>query len=38
MDMATQVQFLDEAVCISNSINTLGKGINLTVLSPVMSE
>ena len=25
MDLATQVQILDEAVCISHSANTLGK-------------
>ena len=32
MDKATQVQILDEAICISHSANTLGKGVNSTIL------
>ena len=32
MDMATRVQILDEADCISLSIDTLGKGINPIIL------
>ena len=31
MDTATRAQILDEAVWISNSINTLEKGINPTM-------
>ena len=38
MDMVTQVQILDKAVCISHSANTLGKGMNPTILSPAMSK
>ena len=30
-DDETQIQFLDEAVCISLCANTLGKGMNPTV-------
>ena len=39
-DMATQVQILNEAVYISHSANTIGKGINPTILSslPAMGE
>ena len=33
MDPVTQVQFLDEAVCISHSDNTLEKCMNPTILS-----
>ena len=32
MDSDTQVQILDEADCISQSTNTLGKGINPLIL------
>ena len=32
MDMAAQVQTQDEAVCISQSINTLGKGMKPNIL------
>ena len=28
MDIAKRVQILDEAVCISHSVNILGKGMN----------
>ena len=38
MDTATQVQILNEAVCILQSTNTLGKGMNLIILSPVMGK
>ena len=31
MDMASQVQILDKAVCISHNTNTLGKGITPTI-------
>ena len=33
-----QVQFLDEAVCISHSVNDLRKGIQPTILLPAMSQ
>ena len=32
MDTNTQVQILDDVLCISNSSNNLGKGMQLTVL------
>ena len=35
---ATRVQILVEANCISLSINTLGKGMNLIILFPVMGK
>ena len=38
MDMATRVQILDEADCISHSTNTLGKGMNPIIFPPVMGE
>ena len=38
MDMVTQVQILDKAVCISHSANTLGKGMNLIILLPAMGK
>ena len=31
MDMLTQVQNLDEAVCILHTANTFGTGMNLTL-------
>ena len=34
--MATRVQDLDEAVCISHSTNTLGKGMNPAILPQAM--
>ena len=38
MDMATQVQILDKADCISQSTNSLGKGINPIILPPAMCK
>ena len=38
MDTATRVLILDEAVCISHSTNTLGKGMNPTFLPPDMGK
>ena len=38
MDTATRVQTLDEADCISQSTNTLGKGMNPIILSPAMGK
>ena len=38
MDMATRVQILDQANCISHSTNTLGKGMNSIILPPVMGK
>ena len=38
MDMVTQVEIQDETICISNSINTFGKGLNQTVLLPTMGK
>ena len=34
----TRVQILDEAFCISNSANTLGKAIDPTILSSAMGK
>ena len=38
MDTATQVQILDKNDCISLSTNTLGKGMNLIILTPAMGK
>ena len=38
MDMAYQVQNLDEAVCISHRANTLENGINPTILPTALSK
>ena len=38
MNMATQVQILDKAVCISDSANSFEKGMHLTILLPVMGQ
>ena len=38
MDTVTRVQILDEAVCISHSTNTIGKGMYPTILTPVMKN
>ena len=38
MDMGTGIQILDEAVCISQSANTLGKGMHPTILPLAMSK
>ena len=38
MDMMNQVQILDEAVCISESANTLEKSMNLTSLPSAMDK
>ena len=38
MDTATRVQILDDTDCISHSINTLGKGVNLIILPPGMGK
>ena len=38
MDTATRVQILDETDCISNSTNTLGKGMNPIILPPAMGK
>ena len=38
MDTATRVQILDEADCISQSINTLGKGMNPLIFHPAMGK
>ena len=35
MDIATRVQILDETACISQSDNTLGKGMNPIILLAV---
>ena len=37
-DTATQVQILDEAVCISHTVNTSGKGMNSTIFPPGMGK
>ena len=33
-----ELKFLNEAVCISQSTNTVGKGMNQTILFTVMSK
>ena len=38
MNMATEFQIMDDAVCISQSANTLGKGMNPTILLPAMGK
>ncbi len=38
MDTVTQVQILDEAVCISHSANILGKTMYPTIPSPAMGK
>ena len=38
MDMATHIQILDEADCISHSTNNLGKDMNPTVLPPAVGK
>ena len=38
MDIATRVQILDEADCISHSISTPEKGMNPIILPPTMSK
>ena len=38
MDTATWVHILDEIVCISQSADTLGKGMNPTILSSAMGK
>ena len=38
MDMATRVQTLDEADCISQGTNTLWKGMNPIILPPAMGK
>ena len=38
MDMATQVQILDETDWISHSTNTLGKGLNPIIPPPAMGK
>ena len=36
--MATRIQNLDKAVCISHSTNTFGEGMNPFILPPVMGK
>ena len=38
MDTTTRVQILDEIDCISDSINTLGKGMNPIILPPATGK
>ena len=38
MDMATQVQILDKAVCISHSTDTFEKGRHPTIFPPAISK
>ena len=38
MDSVTQVQILDEAVCILHSANILREGMNPTILPLVMGK
>ena len=38
MDMATWVQILDEADCISHGTNTLRKGMNPIILPSAMGK
>ena len=38
MDTVIQVQILDSVVCISHSVNTLGKYMNPILLPPAMDK
>ena len=38
MNTAIRVQILDETDCISDSTNTLGKGMNPIILPPAMGK
>ena len=38
MDMVTHIQIFGKAVFISHSANTLDKGMNPTILPPVMKN
>ena len=38
MDTETQVQILDDAVCISHSVDIIGKCMNATILPPDMGK
>ena len=38
MDTVTQVQILNEAVCISHRANTIKKGITPTIFFPAMGK
>ena len=38
MELMTQVQILDKAVCISLLANTIGKGMNPSVLTQAISK
>ena len=38
MDTPTQVQILDEVVCISRNTNTQQKGMNLAILPPATGK
>ena len=38
MDTATRVQIMDETDCISDSTNTLGKGMNPIILPPAIGK
>ena len=38
MDMATQVQILDDADCLSQPTNTLTKGMKPIILPPAMGK
>ena len=38
MEMETMVQTQDKVVCISHSANTLGKGMNSTILSSTIGK
>ena len=38
MNMVTRIQIPDEVVCFSHSSNTLGKGMNASILPPAMRK
>ena len=38
MDTVNRVQILDEALCISHTVNTLSKGNNPNILPPAMGN
>ena len=38
MELATRVQILAEALCVFLHVNVLGKGMNLSVLTPAMGK
>ena len=38
MDTVTRVRILDKTICMSYSVNTIGKGMHPTILTPGMGN